>query len=39
VVVPAKWKAGMTVTVNWRRDTHPFDEQNRSGDQWPMANG
>ena len=37
VVVPAKWKEDMTVTVRWRRDTHPFDEKDRSGDQWLMA--
>ena len=34
VVVPAQWREDMTVTVRWRRDTHPYDEADRSGDQW-----
>jgi hypothetical protein len=32
VVVPAKWREDMTVTVRWERDTHPYDEADRSGD-------
>src|SRR5579863_3586129 len=37
VVVPAKWKESMTVTVHWERDTRPYDEKDRSGDQWLKA--
>ena len=37
VVVPAKWNEGMTVTVHWERDTRPYDEKDRSGDQWLKA--
>ena len=37
VVVPAKWREDMSVTVRWERDTHPYDEADRSGDQWLKA--
>jgi hypothetical protein len=37
VVVPAKWHKDMTVTVQWERDTHPYDDSDRSGDQWLRA--
>ena len=37
VMVPKKWHKDMTVTVRWRRDTHPYDHQNRTGDQWLKA--
>ena len=37
VIVPSKWHEGMSVTVQWERDTHPFDEKDRSGDQWLKA--
>jgi hypothetical protein len=37
VIVPAKWHRDMTVTVRWERDTHPYDDKDRSGDQWLKA--
>jgi hypothetical protein len=37
VIVPEKWQKGMEVTVSWRRDTHPYDHENRTGDQWLKA--
>ncbi|SHK91667.1 DUF3304 domain-containing protein [Paraburkholderia terricola] len=37
VIVPSKWHEGMTVTVQWERDTHPYDDKDRSGDQWLKA--
>ena len=36
VVVPAKWREDMTVTVRWERDSRP-DDKDRSGDQWLKA--
>jgi hypothetical protein len=37
VRVPAKWHKDMTVTVRWERDTHPYDDSDRSGDKWLTA--
>ncbi len=35
--VPQMWRDGMTVHVRWERDTHPYDDNDRSGDQWLEA--
>jgi hypothetical protein len=37
VIVPEMWQKDMKVTVSWRRDTHPYDHENRTGDQWLRA--
>jgi hypothetical protein len=37
VMVPKKWRKGMEVTVSWERDTHPYDHEDRTGDQWLKA--
>jgi hypothetical protein len=37
VVVPAQWREDMIVSVRWQRDTHPYNEADRSGDQWLKA--
>ncbi|HIH2750378.1 DUF3304 domain-containing protein [Burkholderia aenigmatica] len=37
VYVPEKWRDGMTVHVRWERDSHPYDANDRSGDQWLEA--
>ncbi|WP_321909384.1 DUF3304 domain-containing protein [Burkholderia cepacia] len=37
VYVPEKWRDGMTVSVRWERDLHPYDANDRSGDQWLEA--
>lgn len=37
VYVPEKWRDGMTVHVRWERDLHPYDADDRSGDQWLEA--
>ncbi|WP_334065990.1 DUF3304 domain-containing protein [Burkholderia cepacia] len=37
VYIPAKWRDGMTVHVRWERDSHPYDANDRSGDQWLEA--
>ncbi|WP_321818523.1 MULTISPECIES: DUF3304 domain-containing protein [unclassified Paraburkholderia] len=37
VYVPQTWRDGMTVHVRWERDTHPYDDNDRSGDQWLEA--
>jgi hypothetical protein len=36
VIVPSKWRPGMSVTVQWERDSRP-DDKDRSGDQWLKA--
>jgi len=37
VMVPKKWRKDTEVTVSWERDTRPFDDNNRTGDQWLKA--
>ncbi|VWD49737.1 hypothetical protein BLA39750_06038 [Burkholderia lata] len=37
VYVPETWRDGMTVHVRWERDLHPYDANDRSGDQWLEA--
>ena len=34
--IPSRWRPGMKLVVEWRRDTRPYDED-RSGDQWLTA--
>lgn len=36
VIVPSKWRPGMSVTVQWERDSRP-DDKDRGGDQWLKA--
>ncbi|MCK4139992.1 DUF3304 domain-containing protein [Ralstonia pseudosolanacearum] len=34
---PGRWKPGMKVTIEWQRDKHPFDDNDRTGLQWLKA--
>jgi hypothetical protein len=37
ISIPSHWRPGMRLVVTWRRDTHPYDDKDRSGDQWLTA--